>query len=188
MDEDKTNLIIRAKNGDNQALEQLLKGEETNIKTMIFYLKKNWEDINDIVQNILFKVSVKIKQLNNPNSFKSWLNQIVLNTYYDYLRKNKKYSKDLYLDEQNEAKYFNIPDYSTNPSQKILDNELDFVIKTSIDNLPIHYKIPITLREIQGLSYSEISNITKTTVGTVKSRIARARALIKNDIDKYIGE
>jgi len=70
-------------------------------------------------------------------------------------------------------------------SNRILYSKLDFKNKNAIQNPPNHYKIPITLREIQGLSYDEISDITKTTVGTVKSRIARARALIKNDINRY---
>ena len=61
----------------------------------------------------------------------------------------------------------------------------ELIIKNAIENLPIQYKIPITLREIQGLSYDEISAITKTSIGTVKSRISRARAKIKDDIDKY---
>ena len=67
----------------------------------------------------------------------------------------------------------------------VYENELDKVIKKSINNLPSQYKIPIALREIQGLSYDEISNITNSTIGTVKSRIARARAKIKSDILKY---
>ena len=67
----------------------------------------------------------------------------------------------------------------------VRNNEIDLIIKNSINNLPLHYKIPIALRELQGLSYEEISGITKITIGTVKSRISRARAKIKNEIDKY---
>ena len=83
---------------------------------------------------------------------------------------------------------FEIPDYKTNPQDRILYTELDYIIKNTIENLPMHYKIPIALREIQGLSYDEISDITKTSIGTVKSRIARARAMIKEKVDKYSKE
>ena len=76
-------------------------------------------------------------------------------------------------------------DSASNPQVSVLNNELDLIIKTSIENLPIHYRIPITLREIQGLSYDEISNVTNTSIGTVKSRIARARAMIKDEIERY---
>lgn len=185
MNIEKINLIKKAQMGENRAIEQLIKEEQSNIYATLFYLKRDTNDLNDLVQNVLIKLSKKISQLKNPKYFKTWLNQIIINSYYDYLRKNKKYSNELKLDFVNNDIALNIPDYSTNPTNNLLNNELDFVIKTSIENLPLHYKIPITLREIQGLSYDEISNITKTSVGTVKSRIARAREKIKNEIIKY---
>ena len=188
MDEEKIKLIIEAKNGNKNALDKLVKSEQNNIYLMLYYLKKDNVDINDITQEILLKLSAKISQLKNPKYFKTWLNQIDINSYFDYLRKNKKYTKELKLEDLSKEVIYNIPDYEINPQSSILNNELDYVIKTSINNLPIRYKIPITLREIQGLSYDEISNITKTNVGTVKSRIARARAKIKDDILKYSGE
>lgn len=183
MDKEKIEIIKKAKLGDKNALEKLIKEEQSAIYTMLYYLKKDDNEIKDIMQNVLIKLSTKIRQLNNVKHFKTWLNQIVINSYYDYLRKYKK--KELNLTAIDEDVPFEIPDYDSNPQNAILYNELDYVIKTSIENLPIHYKIPITLREIQGLSYDEISSITKTTIGTVKSRIARARSMIKNQITKY---
>jgi len=185
MREEEISIIKRAQNGDKPALEQLIKQEQSNIYSMLFYLKKDENDLTDLVQNVLIKVSKKIKQLKNPAYFKTWLNQIIINTYYDYLRKNKKYSTHMNLDLINSENAMEIPDYKTNPQNSILNNELDFIIKTSIQNLPLHYKIPITLREIQGLTYDEISSITNMSIGTIKSRIARARAKIKDDVEKY---
>ena len=185
MADEKINLIIGAQKGDKNSLQKLIKQEQNSIYLMLYYLKKDSIDINDIVQEVLLKISSKITQLKNPSYFKTWLNQIVINSYYDYLRKNKKHSKEINLEDISKEVVFNIEDKENNPQNSILNSELDFIIKTSIENLPIHYKIPIALREIQGLSYDEISNITNTTVGTVKSRIARARALIKDDINKY---
>ena len=188
MNSEKISTIKLAKNGNPSAIEKLLKSEQANIYSMLLYLKKDEEDILDITQNVLVKLSKKIYQLKNENNYKTWLNQIILNTYYDYLRKKKKQNVQLRINKNNEENIFDIPDESKNPSNFILENELDLLIKTSINNLPIQYKIPIALRELQGLSYDEISNITKTTLGTVKSRIARARAKIKNDITKYMDE
>ena len=185
MDEEKISLIKKAQKGDKNALSDLIKQEQNNIYTTLYYLKKDDNELNDIMQDVLIKISRRINQLKNPKYFKTWLNQIIINSYYDYLRKNKKYPKALSLNEyQDEAKVIN-NNSLLDPSDTVLYSELDYIIKTSIENLPIHYKIPITLREIQGLSYDEISNITNTTVGTVKSRIARARALIKDDINRY---
>ena len=164
MDKEKIETILQAKNGDKSALDKIIKEEQGNICSTLFYLKKDYEDIFDITQDILVKLSKKIHQLKNPMLYKSWLNQIVLNTYYDYLRKNKSRKKEINLKKIDDQNILDIPDYSTNPSNSILNSELDLVIKTSIDTLPIHYKIPITLREIQGLSYSEISKVINSSM------------------------
>ncbi len=185
MNEDKIEIIKRAIKADKLALIELIKQEQDNIYATLFYMKKDENDIADIMQDVLIKLSKKITQLKNPKYFKTWLNQIIINSYYDYLRKNKKKSTEVPLIKNDDSSAIEVPDYDSNPQETVLNNELDLIIKTSIENLPLHYKIPITLREIQGLSYDEISNITNTTVGTVKSRIARARAIIKDDINKY---
>lgn len=185
MDEKKIKLITRAIANDRNAVIQLIKEEQNNIYTTLYYLKKDENELLDIMQDVLIKLCRKISQLKNPQYFKTWLNQIILNSYYDYLRKNKKKIAALNLTKDEDGNMPDIADFDSNPQEKMLNNELDFIIKHSIQNLPMHYKIPITLREIQGLSYDEISNITNTTIGTVKSRIARARNIIKEDITKY---
>lgn len=185
MNEDEITLIKNAKFGNKKALKELIKKEQTNIYATLFYLKKDECEINDIMQDVLIKLVKNISKLKHIENFKTWLNQIIINSYYDYLRKNKKNKIIQSIEEENKINDFSINSYKTNPINTILFNELDLVIKNSIENLPIHYKIPITLREIQGLSYDEISNITNTSIGTVKSRIARARALIKSDVNKY---
>jgi len=181
MDKDRLNLIKSAIEGSKEALSSVIKNEENNIYSTLFYLKKDDEDISDIMQNVLLKLATRIKTLKNPQYFKTWLNRIIINSYYDYLRKTRKNSNNIDI-----APISNdIKDNSINPWDSILQKELDNIIKKSINNLPNHYKIPITLREIQGLSYEDISNITNISIGTVKSRIARARGIIKNEIDKY---
>lgn len=185
MNKTKIKIIKSAQKGDKQALEELIKEESDNIYTTLFYLKKDENEIVDIMQDVLIKLSKKITQLKNPIYFKTWLNQIIVNSYYDYLRRTKKYSNTMNLVDEENNSTIDIADYNSNPQNEILYSELDYIIKTSIQNLPLQYKIPIALREIQGLSYDEISNVTNTAIGTVKSRIARARAKIKNDIDRY---
>lgn len=185
MDDTKINLILKAQKGDKNALSKLIKEEQNNIYSTLYYLKKDEVDVSDIMQDVLIKLSKKIKQLKNPQYFKTWLNQIIINSYYDYLRKIKKKIKTVHLEKNDEEKEQEIPDDTPNPQDILLNLELDYIIKNSIEKLPMHYKIPITLREIQGLSYKEISDITKSTIGTVKSRIARARTIIKDKINNY---
>ena len=172
--------------GDKTALSELIKTQQPKIRTMLYYLKKDENDLNDLVQNVLIKLNTKIYQLKNPKYFRTWLNQIIVNCYYDYLRKIRREPAVLKsLKEKNEYE-FDISDEKTNPQESILQNELNFVIKKSIDSLPAYYKIALTLRELQGLSYDDISKITQSSIGTVKSRIARARTLIKKRIKRYV--
>ena len=181
MKKEEIELILDAQRGNKEALEKIIKNEQNNIYTTIFYLKQNDRDVYDIMQNVLIKIVQKIHQLKNPDLFKTWLNKIILHTYYDYMRKNKNDFKNKSISEINT----DIVDFKYNPSDDALYSELDFKIKQTISNMPIHYKIPIALREIQGLSYETISSITNTSVGTIKSRIARARGIIKNEIKRY---
>ena len=180
MNIEKQNLIIKAQNGDKGALISLIKSEENNIYSTLYFLKHDDIDISDIVQNVLLKITNKIKTLKNPMYFKTWLNRIILNSYYDYLRLQKRKKETL----KKETMY-NSSDTAQSLLKNILDKELDLIIKKSIKKLPNHYKIPITLREIQGLSYEDISNITNVSIGTVKSRNARVREIIKDEIIKY---
>ncbi|MBR2068834.1 MAG: sigma-70 family RNA polymerase sigma factor [Candidatus Gastranaerophilales bacterium] len=182
MNREYISLISKAQKGDQKAMIDLIRKEENNIYSTIYYLKKSDDEINDIMQDVLIKLSTKITQLKNPKLFKSWLNQIIIHSYYDYLRKNK---KQTHISFKNDDKELDIIDYKSNPQDSVLYNELDRIVKKSIENLPMHYKIPITLREVQGLSYSDISNITQTSIGTVKSRIARARNIVQDSVKKY---
>ena len=184
MDNVKYQLIEKAIRGNEAALEKLIKDEQNNIYTTLFYLNKNHYDIQDILQEILIKIVRNIKNLKNPLSFKNWLNKITMNSYYDNLRKAK--NKALIIDDN--EKYLNAIDVKNSPQDKVLYSELDVIIKKTISNMPEYYKIPITLREVQGLSYDEISNITNSSIGTVKSRISRARSIIQKNIIKYTGE
>lgn len=187
MDKNKIDLIVACINGDKNSLKKLIAQEQPNIYSMIFYLNKDINDINDIIQDILIKLVKNIKKLKNPLSYKSWLNQIIINSYYDYLRKNKniKYYENINTDSDTGNPLENIADKGLMPHEYILQYEIDKIIKNSISSLPHHYKLPLALREIQGLSYEEISNIIKINIGTVKSRISRAREIIKSDIEKY---
>ena len=165
-------IILQAKNGDKNALNTLIKKQEKYIYIALLNLNKTQEDINDIKQNILLKLAKNITKLKNPKSFKTWLNQIIVHSYYDYLRKKKKESLAKTPEIQDEI-YTN----------EIENLELKYMVEKSILRLPKHYRIPITLRDIEGYSYQDISKFTKTSIGTVKSRISRARGILRDELD-----
>ena len=132
-----------------------------------------------------------IKSLKDPKKFKGWLNQIVSNVFYDYIRmKNRKLHTVPIERDENEMLEKNnvieIPSTCQSPEENSLGEELNGIIEKSIRKLPDSFRLAIVLREFQGLSYEEIADITNTNVGTVKSRIARARNKLQEDLKPYI--
>lgn len=180
-------LIELAKKGDMEALEEIIKRQQKTVFATLYYLNAKPDEIMDITQEILFKVAKNIKKLKNPKTFKSWLNQIIINQFYDTLRKKQKSVKKVCLDNQDEDKpNFEAPDFASNPYQKAVDKELEFAIKNSIHKLPDPFKAAIIMRELQGLSYEEIAQATNSNIGTVKSRIARARLKLQEYLKPYL--
>lgn len=181
-------LLLLAQKNDYKALEELIKREQKNVYATFMYLSSDSNVVSDLTQEALINMSRSIKNLKNIKNFKSWLNQIVLNVFYDDLRKKKKRLNTISIEDSqgDDSHYLQIPDLKNKPVEKVLSQELDKIIKNKIKNLPENNRIAIVLRVFSGLSYDEIANVTKSTVGTVKSRIARAREKLQKDLANYI--
>ncbi|MDD3236709.1 MAG: sigma-70 family RNA polymerase sigma factor [Candidatus Gastranaerophilales bacterium] len=187
-----TSELVHLAQKDNYiALEELIRREQKNIYAAFYYLDPNRENLMDLTQEALLRMSKNIKNLKNPKMFKSWQGQIISNLFYDELRKKQKTPRLLYLDEtwdneENSSPVHAIKDKKATPAENSMAHELNDIIKEKINELPEQFRFVIVLREIQGLSYDEIAKITKTSVGTVKSRIARARSKLQEYLKPYI--
>lgn len=182
-------LVVLAQKDDYKALEELIRREQKNVFAAFSYLSKKRENVADLTQEALLRVARNIHSLKNPKTFKSWLNQIITNLFYDELRKCARRPDCVSIDEENDETSTiktQIPDKRCKPHEKCLSSELEKVIKEEIQNLPEQFRIAIILRELQGLSYEEIANATNSSVGTVKSRIARARGKLQEGLQAYI--
>ncbi len=184
-------LIMLAQNDDIKALEELIKQEQRNVFAAFSYLTQNKQDISDLTQEALLRIARNIKSLKNPKNFKSWVNQIITHLYYDEMRKLSRKPNTISIDsETGETNEFTIknllPDKKCKPQEKCISLEIEEIIKNEINNLPEPFKIVIVLRELQGMSYDEIANATKSSIGTVKSRISRARLRLQENLKNYI--
>lgn len=184
-------LIILAQNDDYDAIEELIKREQKNVYASFCYLGANKESLSDLTQEVLFRMSKNIKNLKNPKLFKSWLGQIITNLFYDELRKKQKFPDSISIDsywandEKDENTILHICDDKLKPDERTIGKETSEIIQEMICRLPEHFRIVIILRELQGLSYEEIAKITQTNVGTVKSRISRARNKLQECLKPY---
>lgn len=177
-------LITLAQNDDYKALEELIKSVQKTVYTTLEYLVSDKSNLSDLAQNVLIKMSRGIKTLKSPKKFTPWLNKIISNVYFDEMRRIK--NKCFYISIDDEECREIRDDKNIPPPDKCAASELDKIVKESILNLPEHFKIAIILREFGGLSYQEISEITHAGVGTVKSRIARARAKLQTELKHCI--
>ena len=181
--EETYNLIIISQKGDIKATEELIRRVQNNIFAFFSYLTHRRSDAADLTQETLLKMAKNIKNIKEPKSFKTWLNHIASNTFFDYLKAHT-HDKDII---HNENKILEIKDtIGCEPGEKCLFSEMEILIKSALLNLPSHLRIAIVLREYEGLSYDDISKITNTTLGTVKSRIARARLKLQNQLKDFI--
>ena len=175
-------LIPLAQTGDSKALEEIIRKVQKHVYAIFSHLINKKEDISDLTQETLLKMSKNITQLRNPEKFKTWLNQIITNIYYDFIRKSPSKFIELSDEEFNEIK----DHLGCEPGEKCLVSEIEKLIRSAIFTLPQNLRITLVLREYEGLSYEEIAKITNTAIGTVKSRISRARFKLQQELKEFI--
>jgi RNA polymerase sigma-70 factor, ECF subfamily len=187
-------LVLKAQADQMSALEELVSRYQKLVYVTLYQLAPERNDITDLTQEVLLRMCRSIKSLRNPKTFKYWLNRIITNLFYDELRKAPRQLKTISLDEpayendDEQSPARDIPDASDMPDKLALNSELDYKIQQAIQNLPEQFRTIIVLREIQGLSYEEIASLTETNIGTVKSRLARARLKLQEVLEPYLKE
>jgi len=180
-------LLEKAKDGDISSFEQLILGYEKLIYNVCYRIMSNPDDAKDISQEVLIKIYRNIDKCKDIKSFKSWVYAIINNACIDEIRKRKgKYTDSLddSIDSEEGSIDKQIPSSDLTPEQVMVRTETVDEVQTAISKLPEKYRILIVLRDIQGLSYDDISNITSDPLGTIKSRLSRARKSLKDIILK----
>lgn len=182
-----TKLINLAKENDYKALKEIIQREENKIHLTFYYLCPDCDNISDLTQEALLRMSRGLKDLKNPNTFRGWLNKIISNIFYDNLRKKSRCINCLSTDDEKENKAAcEICDPCPCPDETAINHEVSEIIREMIIKLPDSFRLVTVLREIGGMSYEEISKFTNTEIGTVKSRISRARAKLRECLKPYL--
>ena len=146
----------------------------------------NSDEVMDITQETFIKAYRALDRFRGDSSFYTWLYRIAINTAKNYLVAKSRRPPDYDVDVDSESEA--ISDYlhsSESPENKLLESRLEEVIKRAIARLPQDLKSAIIMREYEGLSYVDISNILECPVGTIRSRIFRARESIEKEISGF---
>lgn len=194
MSSENTDILIKsALNGDISAFEELIIQYEKKVYNVALRVLKNPDDAMDISQEVFIKIYKNLDKFDGKASFSTWLYRITTNTCIDELRKRKgkeTYSIDNDIENEEGSYKREFVDNSPTPEEQTIIKESGNEIIKAMENLSDEHRTIIILRDIEGLSYNEIADITGVSIGTVKSRISRARLSLKNIIknreQKYI--
>lgn len=176
-------LIDRAKAGDIEAFEQLVEKYEKKIFNIALRSIGNYADASDLAQEVLIRIYKSIGGFKEQSSLSTWIYRITTNVCLDEIRKQKNrrvvsLEEEIRLDAGEIKKQYESDDPL--PEEIAEKKEIGRIVENAINKLSAEHKMVIILRDIQGLSYDEISGILKCPEGTVKSRINRARMALKN--------
>ncbi len=180
-------LVALAKKGDMQAFETLLIKHEKMVYHIAFRMFGTLEDAKDISQDVFLKVYRNLQYFDEKSAFSTWVYRIAVNTCIDEMRKRKgkqTYSLEAELEDSEGVYQKQFADDGQTPEQSMMRKEAQREILQALERLSPEHKMAIILRDIRGFSYEEIAEITDTGLGTVKSRISRARQQLKEEILK----
>lgn len=174
--------IIRlCKDGDRDAFDELVKMHQSKIVNMAYGMLSDREDAFDATQEVFVRVYKNIDSFKGNSSFSTWIYRICVNVCSDMLRKRQRGGNIISINTaySDDDKEMDICDGAPTPEEYAQLSEKQAAIRTAISKLKDEYRAVITLFDIEGLSYDEISVILKLPSGTVKSRLNRARNALK---------
>ena len=177
-------LVKRAQKGDKAAFDTLVTKYHIKVVNLVTRFVKNADDAQDVAQEAFIKAYRGLKNFRGDSAFYTWLYRIAINSAKNYLvsqgRKSPTYAVDV-EDAEHMESATNLKEYDT-PEGNMLTDEIEQTVYKAIKDLPEDLKTAITLRELEGMSYDEIANVMECPIGTVRSRIFRAREAI----DKHL--
>ena len=179
--------------GKSEVFDKLATLYQKKIYALSFNLTRNAMDAEDVVQEVLLTLFKKIHTFQGRSAFSSWVYRITVNTAYMKLRSKKK-EKSISIEElyptfsgagfQQEK----IQDWSEHTESLLFANETRETIRKAVDLLPDKEKVVFLLRDVEGLSTEEVSEVLELTIPAVKSRLHRARLFLRKKLSHYFEE
>ena len=174
-------LIRRAQSGDEGAFEQLLLAHQKSVYNLCLRMAGNPDDALDLSQEAFIRAWRALGQYQFDAAFSTWLFRLTSNICIDFLRKQKRqqHMSLTVTDDDEPGEEFTVPDPAPGPEEQAVHNERRQAVARAMAALPEDYRAVMQLRAVEALSYEQIAEILDIKVGTVKSRLARARAQLR---------
>ena len=167
--------------GEEKGFEMLVRKYQDSVLNIVYSLIGRDRESEDIAQEVFLKVYRSLRSFRQRCQFSTWLYRIVVNTAYDFLRRRRNLVSDEGVLERSAA-------VCEGPKDALLMREREAMIQKALGSIPIKYRTAVVLKDIEGLSYIEISRVLRCSIGTVESRIYRARQFLKEELLKFGGE
>ena len=174
-------LVARAQKGDTDAFEQLMLDSQDRVYTLCLRMTGDREDALDLAQEAFLNAWRGLPAFQGNSSFSTWVYRLASNACIDFLRKRRRRQdrEDPRSLDDGEAPLPEPVDPRGTPEEELERGELRRAVERGLQALPEHHRQVLIMRELSGLSYQEIGETLGLDLGTVKSRIARARLALK---------
>jgi RNA polymerase sigma-70 factor (ECF subfamily) len=184
-----SDLIVRCKTGDRQAFDELVSKYQRYVFNLIYQHLGDIDELEDVAQEIFLRIYKFIRKYRGNASLESWIYKIVLNYCRTHARRRSMLSRFFIpatTRQQEEERGFELldtlPDQTYDPAKTIEQRRIVQEILKAVHSLPSIYSDILMMREVNELSYEEIADILGISIGTVKSRISRARDLVRQKV------
>lgn len=175
-------LVARVQKGDKAAFDLLVRKYQHKIAKLISRYVYDRTEVEDVTQEAFIKAYRAMAGFRGESAFYTWLYRIAINTAKNYLVSQGRRLPNSMLANDDEGDHdVGTPEIAT-PETSLLTNEIAQTVSAAIEALPEDLRTAITLREIEGLSYEEIAQVMDCPIGTVRSRIFRAREAIDKEL------
>ncbi|HVJ75841.1 MAG TPA: RNA polymerase sigma factor RpoE [Casimicrobiaceae bacterium] len=183
-------LVERAQRGDKRAFELLVMKYQRKLGRLLSRLVRDPGEVEDVTQEAFIKAYRALPNFRGESAFYTWLYRIGINTAKNYLVALGRRAPTTTEFDHEEAESFEDADAlrdTATPEAELLSREIATTVNRAMEALPDDLRTAITLREIEGLSYEEIASVMNCPIGTVRSRIFRAREAIAADLRPLLG-
>ena len=182
-------LIEATKGGDEAAFGEIMRRYRSPITNYIYRFLNDYEEAVDLAQETFVRVYFALERYHTEYAFSTYVYRIATNLAISEIRRRKRRKlislTGLFQFDNEEAQDFNPPDEKSLPDENLIESEQNRTIAKAIATLPEKYRAPIVLRDVEGKSYEEVAQIMQLGLGTTKSRISRARKLLREKLENY---
>ena len=183
-------LVERAQRGDKHAFELLITKYQRRLARLISRFVRDGAEVEDVTQEAFIKAYRALPGFRGESAFYTWLYRIGINTAKNYLLAFKRRVPTTTIFDSEDAEGFEdaglLREVDT-PENEMMSKQVVEVVNSSLQQLPDDLRTALTLREIEGLSYEEIADVMNCPIGTVRSRIFRARESIAENLRPLLG-